>query len=93
MPATTPDWKSHSRDTALVIAFSGDTGDPGGLEDVFRGADLAIVEATFNHSVPDGRGVHLSVDQALAAAGVARERMLVHFTGGSWRELKNRQPL
>ncbi len=61
-----------------TIAYSGDTGPSGNLAELARGSDLFVCEATLLHGEDDGlpRG-HLSVDEALAAAGAAGTRRVL----------------
>jgi ribonuclease BN (tRNA processing enzyme) len=58
------------------LVYSGDTGWFAGLRQIFRGADLAIIEATFGQ--PKGEGRHLTVAQAEELASLARQAILVH---------------
>jgi ribonuclease Z len=64
------------------IVISGDTGDCGSLRDNVRGADLAIIEATFKTSREASdeelKKVHLSEDLASHIGGTAKEYVLVH---------------
>ena len=66
------------------IVYSGDTGPNPGLRKLVRGADLAIIEATYPDRIPGGSEVHMTVDEAVEVGGMAREFRLVHFTKGSF---------
>ncbi len=71
-----------SRDLKIVI--SGDTGPSRKLMDEVKGADFAIIEATFSDDdevVPD---THLSVSQASKIGSFAKEFCLVHLTDSSY---------
>lgn len=65
-----------------TVVISGDTGDCESLRDNVRGADLAIIEATFESSaeVSDEqlKKVHLSEDLASEIGTTAKEYVLVH---------------
>ena len=69
------------RNTASVLAYSGDSGPDDRLVALAQDADLFLCEATLRRGVDDGepRG-HLSADEALAAAATARARrtVLIH---------------
>ncbi|MGA1848299.1 MAG: MBL fold metallo-hydrolase [Thermoplasmatota archaeon] len=69
------------------IVFTGDTGDPGPLSDFVEGCDLAVIEATFPEPGFGADGVHLTTDQALELGSMAKDRMLIHFTSGSYEKL------
>jgi ribonuclease BN (tRNA processing enzyme) len=69
------------------VAFTGDTGDPEPLYDFVVGCDLAVIEATFPEPGFGADGVHLTTDQALELGSFAKDRMLVHFTSGSYEKL------
>ena len=69
------------------IVFSGDTGDVGKLKEIAKGADLLVVEATYPGRNDLSEGVHLTVDEALEAGSVAKEKFLIHFTGASYRRV------
>lgn len=70
---------SHRGET---IAITGDTGICPSLEELAKGADLAIVEAAYRSSSEAGREslerVHLSEDLATQIGRLAREFILVH---------------
>jgi ribonuclease BN (tRNA processing enzyme) len=63
------------------VAVTGDTGDCPGVRELVTGADLALVEATFQDS---GIGeamlsrVHLSEDRAGEIGALAKKHLLVH---------------
>lgn len=65
-----------------TVAISGDTGECESLRELVRGADLAIIEATFLES--EGRSeellknVHLSENQATEIGKLAKRFVLVH---------------
>ncbi|MEW5807100.1 MAG: MBL fold metallo-hydrolase [Acidobacteriota bacterium] len=68
----------------LKIVISGDTGPSRKLMDEVRGADYAIIEASFAEDqgiLPD---THLSVSQAARIGKLAREFCLVHLTDQSY---------
>jgi ribonuclease BN (tRNA processing enzyme) len=69
------------------VVFTGDTGEPKGLSDHVKGCDLAVIEATFPRPGFGADGVHLTTDQALDLGSLAKDRMLVHFTAGSYEKL------
>ena len=73
-----------------TIVYSGDTGDPGPVRDLAKGADLAIIETTFPQPGFGADGVHLTVDQAESIAKEAKEYMLLHFTAGSYKMARER---
>lgn len=64
------------------IAISGDTGTCASLEKLVKGADLAILEATYGRGNEQDeeflRKVHLSEDLAIAYGKLANEFVLVH---------------
>jgi ribonuclease Z len=64
------------------IAISGDTGTNGDLKSLVKGADLAIIEATFKNSksIPQDalKRVHLSQDIARKLGNLAKEYILIH---------------
>jgi ribonuclease BN (tRNA processing enzyme) len=68
------------------VVFSGDTGDISNLEKICRGADLAVVEATYPEGNEISDGVHLTVEQARKATSGAMDVLLIHFTGESFKK-------
>lgn len=63
------------------IAFTGDTDYCENLEELVRGADLAIIEATWGEEKNLGHeGVHLTVPEAMKAGKLAKEYRIIHFT-------------
>lgn len=83
----------------LVLAYTGDTGPHPVLDDLGRGADLYIVEASDRHQqpgkppAPPGPDMHLDSIGAGAVAqrAGARRLMLTHFWPGNDRELSRTQ--
>lgn len=63
-----------------VVAYTGDTGLCPGLSELVRGADLALIEATWEERGP--AGLHLSIEEAEVLAGMARRAFLVHRSDG-----------
>lgn len=65
-----------------TVVISGDTGDCETLRENVRGADLAIIEATFRSSDEESeeelKKVHLSEDLATEIGKTAKEYILVH---------------
>ncbi len=61
-----------------VIAFTGDSRMCPVLEEVVKGADLALIEATGNTSVEAGSKVHLTDDEAKRLGSLARNHLLIH---------------
>jgi len=65
-----------------IIAISGDTGLCASLEKLISGADLAIIEATYESSDEAReeylKKVHLSEDMAREIGGLAKDFILVH---------------
>lgn len=65
-----------------TVVISGDTGDCESLRENVKGADLAIIEATFRSSDEESeeelKKVHLSEDLATEIGETAKEYMLVH---------------
>ena len=65
-----------------TIAVTGDTGDCPSVRDLVKGADLAIIEATFNgleeYEPEMLKKVHLSEQIAHEIGKTAREYILVH---------------
>lgn len=59
------------------IVFSGDTGPTKLLDEKCSGADLAVLESTWDEPV-DCEGLHMTVKEAMAAGALAREFMLIH---------------
>ncbi len=70
-----------------VVVYTGDTGDPGPLREFVKEADLALIETTFSDPGPFADGVHLTIEQAISLGDLARDRMLIHFTAGSYHSL------
>ena len=63
------------RANGAVLAFTGDTGRCEQLEEVARGADLLLAEASFHHEADNPPGIHLTgtdCGEVAAAAGVGR---------------------
>jgi ribonuclease BN (tRNA processing enzyme) len=63
------------RADGAVLAFTGDTGRCEQLEEVARGADLLLAEASFHHEADNPPGIHLTgtdCGEVAAAAGVGR---------------------
>jgi ribonuclease BN (tRNA processing enzyme) len=73
-------YKIYSGGETVVI--SGDTGDCESLRENIKGADLAIIEATFRSSDEESeeqlKKVHLSEDLAAEIGITAKEYILVH---------------
>ena len=73
-------YRISSGDETVII--SGDTGDCESLRENVRGADLAIIEATFKTSdeasEEELKKVHLSEDIAAEIGKTAKEYILVH---------------
>jgi ribonuclease Z len=61
-----------------VIAYTGDTRMCIGAEDIVRGADLAIIEATRRETPTSEKRVHLSEDEANELGKLAKNHILVH---------------
>ena len=61
-----------------VVAFTGDSRMCPVLEEVVKGADLALIEATGGTSVEDGSKVHLTEDEAKQLGSLARNHLLIH---------------
>ncbi len=61
----------------MKIVFSGDTGPTGTLENACSGADLAVLESTWERPVDCG-GLHLTVSEAIRTGSTARETILMH---------------
>ncbi|MCS7385868.1 MAG: ribonuclease Z [archaeon GB-1867-005] len=61
----------------LRVVYSGDTGICNNLMEEVRGADLAILEATWTEGkgIP---GIHLSVDEAAKLGETAKDYILIH---------------
>jgi len=70
-----------------TVVFTGDTGESEVLEELVRGCDLAVIEATFPEPGFGADGVHLTTDQALELGSLAKNRLLIHFTAGSYEKL------
>lgn len=68
----------------IKVVISGDTGPSRKLMEEVRGADYAIIEATFSDEeevIPD---THLSISQASRIGRLAKEFCLVHLTDRSY---------
>jgi ribonuclease BN (tRNA processing enzyme) len=63
-------------DGDTVLAYSGDSGPSGALEQTARDADLFVCEATLLDGEPEPRG-HLSLDEAQAVAATAGVKRLL----------------
>jgi ribonuclease BN (tRNA processing enzyme) len=61
-----------------VIAFTGDSRMCSVLEEVVKGADLALIEATEGKSVEAGLKVHLTDDEAKQLGSLAKNHLLIH---------------
>jgi len=65
-----------------AVAVTGDTGTEADLEGLVKGADLAVIEATFGeadqHSPEELRRVHLSEEEAHKLGRLAKQYLLVH---------------
>ena len=70
------------------LVFSGDTGDAKSLKEFAEGADLLVAEATYPEPGDLSEGVHLTIEEALEAGSAAKELMLIHFTGSSYKIAK-----
>lgn len=87
-----PAYGMRVTDGAALLAYTGDTGEHPGLDDLARGVDLLLSEAALRDDDPD-RGVrhgHLTAAQAGRAAarsGVGR-LLLTHFSRpeAAWRD-------
>ncbi len=66
------------------IIISGDTGPTRKLMKKVKGADLAIIEATFSDDTEHVPDTHLSVSEALRIGKSAKEFILVHLTDDSF---------
>lgn len=58
------------------IAYSGDTGWYPGIECFFKGADLALIEATFDF--PKGGERHLTIEQAQNLGRLSKHAIMIH---------------
>jgi ribonuclease BN (tRNA processing enzyme) len=58
------------------IVYSGDTGWFQGIEDIFRNADLALIEATFDF--PKGSERHLTLKEAQTLGKLAKTALFIH---------------
>lgn len=67
--------------TRRVLAYSGDTDDCPGLDELARDADLLLAEAAFHEGRDDVRGIHLTGRRAgeVAARSGARRLVLTHL--------------
>lgn len=63
---------------STLVGYTGDTRMCTGAKDVVRNADLAIVEATARQAPDEGQKVHLTEDEALELAKMAKEHLLIH---------------
>jgi len=61
-----------------VVAFTGDSRMCPVLEEVVKGADLALIEATGNTSIEAGLKVHLTEDEAKQLGSLAKSHLLIH---------------
>jgi ribonuclease BN (tRNA processing enzyme) len=61
-----------------VIAFTGDSRMCPVLEEVVKGADLALIEATKGTSVEADLKVHLSDGEAEQLGSLAKNHLLIH---------------
>lgn len=63
------------------IVFTGDTDYCENLEELVKGADIALIEATWGSEKNLGHeGVHLTVPEAMKAGKLAKEFRVIHFT-------------
>jgi ribonuclease Z len=72
-----------------TVAYSGDTGLCSALEEAISGADLAILEATFDGIDRDDevlRKVHLSREVAESIGKLAKRRILIHKVGKNFSD-------
>ncbi len=69
-----------------VVAYSGDTAPCAALNELVKGADLAICEASFVESTTNPPGLHLTGREAAEAmvAGGARQLLLTHLV--AWND-------
>jgi ribonuclease BN (tRNA processing enzyme) len=72
--------------TTVTLAYTGDTDECDGLDDLARDADLLLAEAAYLETSPAPRGVHLTGRRAGAAAqrGGSRRLMLTHLV--AWND-------
>lgn len=71
------------------ITYSGDTGYCENLEKLTKGADFALVEASWPEGPPPGHEeVHLSVEEARRAGSLAKAYKIIHLTSKSEAYLK-----
>jgi ribonuclease BN (tRNA processing enzyme) len=71
----------------VTLAYTGDTDECAGLDELARGADLLLAEAAYLESTPHApRGVHLTGLRAGRAAqrGGARRLVLTHLV--AWND-------
>lgn len=70
----------------VTLAFTGDTDECPGLDDLATGADLLLAEAAYLESVPAPRGVHLTGRRAGQAAtrGGSHRLVLTHLV--AWND-------
>ena len=62
-----------------TVAVTGDCGDTASLRELVRGADLALIEASFvSYTSEQERSVHLTEDLARDIGSLAREYVLIH---------------
>jgi ribonuclease BN (tRNA processing enzyme) len=66
-------------DGAVSVAFTGDCGDSESVRELVKGADLALVEASFKcYSSESQRSFHLTETLAREIGSLAKEHFLVH---------------
>jgi ribonuclease BN (tRNA processing enzyme) len=70
------------------LVVSGDTGPCAALDRAVRGADLALIEATFSRAVSRRPDSHLSVAQARRIGRRARDYRLYHLSPDARRKLR-----
>jgi len=61
-----------------IIAYTGDTRPCSAIEDLIRGADLAIIEATHKETPESSRRAHLSESEATSLAKLAKDHLIIH---------------
>lgn len=69
---------------SVKVVISGDTGPTRKLMEKVRGADFAIIEATFADEDMVAPDTHLSISQAAKIGKMAKEFCLVHLTNRSF---------
>ena len=72
---------------ATVIAYTGDTGMCSNLRDIVRGADLALIEATYHKTPPQEIRAHLSLEEAKELAKQAKNHLIIHQVPAWVRDL------